>query len=144
MNVRIFLLLIVLISNPLFAQEEWDRKDFIESLREDVKDNESRLHKRTGKQFLRYFEEASFDDTQEEYIYRLVRDLRKKRFNDAEDFYHLFRLFNHYGAGELNDGNLDVFLSSTTDYISNLKHKTAKSYVKNCALALVDLSLIHI
>lgn len=142
MNVRIFLLLIVLISNPLFAQEEWDRKDFIESLREDVKDNDSRLHKRTGKQFLRYFEQASFDDTQEEYIYRLVRDLRKKRFNDAEDFYHLFRLFNHYGAGELNDGNLDVFLSSTTDYISNLKHKTAKSYVKNCALALVD-SVMH-
>ncbi|MDG1850397.1 MAG: hypothetical protein P8I82_07950 [Flavobacteriales bacterium] len=124
------------------AQEEWNREEFIEELREDVKDNDDRDHRRAGKQFLRYFEEATFDDTQEEYLHLLIKGLRRKRFNDAEDFHQLFRLLNHYGEGGLKDENLDVFLASSVSQVSELKHKTAKSYLKKCSSVLVD-SVLH-
>ena len=124
------------------AQEEWSRADFIEEIREDIKDNDDKNHRRTGKQFIRYFEKASYDDAQEERLYLLVSKLRKKRFNDAEDFYPLFRLLNHYGEGALKDENLDNFLSSSIRHVPKLKHKSAKSYLKKCSSLLVD-SVLH-
>ena len=142
MKLRLLGILMTFCSGLLMAQEEWSRKDFVAGLREDIKDNDYSDHRRVGNQFVRYFEDASFDDGQEEYIYRLVNELRRKRFNDAEDFYQLFRLLNHYGAGELNDESLDNFLASSVDYVSGLKHKTAKTYVKYCTQALVD-SILH-
>lgn len=120
------------------AQEVWDRNTFIKELRDDVKGNDHRIHKRAGKQFVRYFEDAVYNDFQEEYIYRLVQVLKHKRFNTSQDFYHLYRLLNHYGTGELKDENLDYFLESSVDFISGLKHKTAKIYIDYCSDVLVD------
>ena len=142
MKLRLLGFLAIFCSGLLYAQEDWSRTDFVSDLREDIKDNVYAQHRRAGNRFIRYFNGASFDEGQEEYIYRLVNQLRRKRFNDAEDFYELFRLLNHYGAGELNDESLDNFLASSVEYVAGLKHKTAKSYVRYCSQALVD-SILH-
>ena len=92
--------------------------------------------------FKNSFNDGVFDEGQEEYIYRLVTILRKKRFNDAADYFDLFRLLNHYGKGELNDESLDNFLATSVDYTVNLKHKNSKKYLKYCSDALVD-SILH-
>ena len=142
MNLRLLGFFAIFCSGLIYAQEDWSRKEFVDELREDIKDNVYAHHKRVGNQFIRYFNGSSFDERQEEYIYRMVNQLRRKRFNDAADFYELFRLFNHYGEGDLNDESLDNFLASSVEYVSSLKHKTAKSYVKYCSQALVD-SILH-
>jgi hypothetical protein len=143
MRLRFLFCFFLLCAGLIQAQEDWSRKEFITALREDVQDNVYPKHKRAGNQFIRYFNGASFDEGQEEYIYRLVNILRKKRFNDAEDFFQLFRLLNHYGAGELNTESLDNFLASSVDYVPSLKHKSAKAYVNYCTNALVD-SILHV
>jgi len=143
MQVRLVLLFTIIFSSLSFSQEDWSRSEFISDLKEDINDNIYAEHKRTGNQFLRYFNNASFDEDKEESIYRLVNQLRRKRFNDAADYFDLFRLLNHYGAGELNDESLDNFLAVSVDYVSSLKHKTAKSYIRYCSDALVD-SILHV
>ena len=92
MKLRLLVFLAIFCSALLYAQEDWIRKEFVAELREDIKDNVYAQHKRVGNQFIRYFNGSSFDEGQEEYIYRLVNQLRRKRFNDAADFYELFRL----------------------------------------------------
>ena len=141
MQVRILLFVALLFSGISFAQENWSRTDFVITLKEDVNDFAYPLHKKTGNQFLRYFNNASFDEGQEELIYQLVKQLRRKHFNDAADYFDLFRLFNHYGAGELDDESLDNFLAASVEYVSSLKHKTAKKYIRYCSDALVDSTL---
>ena len=142
MQVRLLLFFTILFSSFSYSQDDWSRSDFISDLKEDINDNVYPEHKRAGNQFVRYFNNASFDEGQEEYIYKLVKQLKRKRFNDAADYFGLFRLLNHYGAGELNDESLDNFLAVSVDYVASLKHKTAKSYIKYCSDALVD-SVLH-
>ena len=142
MPVRVLVYFVLCIFGNLFAQEEWSRTAFVNDLKQDVNDYVYPKHKRAGNQFIRYFNDASFDDDQEESIYQLVKQLRRRRFNDAEDFYDLFRLLNHYGKGDLDDQSLDDFLTSSVDYTGSLKHKTAKKYFKYCSDALVD-SVLH-
>ena len=142
MVLRLLLLIFLLISSISFSQEEWDRSAFTKDLKEDVNDFIYPIHKRAGNSFIRYFNDGVFDEGQEEYIYRLVTILRKKRFNDAADYFDLFRLLNHYGKGELNDESLDNFLATSVDYTVNLKHKNSKKYLKYCSDALVD-SILH-
>ena len=111
MVLRLLLWTFLLISSISFSQEEWDRSRFTKDLKEDVNDFIYPIHKRAGNSFIKYFNDGIFDEGQEEYIYRLVTILRKKRFNDAADYFDLFRLLNHYGKGELNDESLDNFLA---------------------------------
>jgi hypothetical protein len=142
MSLRFLFFVSLIFTGVSIAQEEWGRDAFIKEVKEDIKDNDYRDHRRAGKQFVAYFEDAVYSDFQEEFIYRLMRDLRGRRFNDAEDFYEFFRLLNHYGAGHLKDENLDAFLESSVNYISSFKHKTAKAYITSCSEFLVD-SLVH-
>ena len=143
MQVRLLLFITILCSSLSYSQEEWSRVEFISDLKEDINDHVYPEHKRAGNQFLKYFNNNSFDEGHEEYIYRLVNQLRRRRFNDAADYFNLFRLFNHYGAGKLEDESLDNFLDASVDYVSTLKHKTAKSYIRYCSDALVD-SVLHV
>ena len=128
MQQRLLLFFTIIFSSLSYSQEDWSRSEFISELKEDINDHVYLEHKRAGNQFVRYFNNASFDEGQEEYIYRLVSQLKRKRFNDAADYFGLFRLLNHYGAGELMDESLDNFLAVSVDYIASLKHKTANNF----------------
>jgi len=142
MKLRLLSILFLACSSFLFAQEDWDRKAFVKELRASIKENTLASHRKAGNQFIRYWNASSFDEGQEEYIYQLTKNLQRKRFRDAEDYFQLFRLLNHYGAGELNDESFDNFLAVSVDHVAQLKHKTAKKYIKYCTQALVD-SVLH-
>ena len=70
MKLRLLGFLAIFCSGRIYAQEDWSRKEFVDELREDIKDNVYAHHKRVGNQFIRFFNGSSFDEGQEEYIYR--------------------------------------------------------------------------
>lgn len=142
MRHNLLIYLFIIFSSLLQAQEEWDRDAFVSGVRNEMQKSNYTEHRREAAQFIRHFNGASFDEGQEEYIYQLIGVLRKKRFNDASDYFQFYRLLNHYGAGKLDNESMDNFLGSSLDYVSKLKHKTAKSYLKYCSQALVD-SVLH-
>lgn len=139
---NLLIYLFIIFGYLLQAQEEWDRDAFISEVRNEMQKSSDPEHRREAGQFIRHFNGASFDEGQEEYIYQLIQVLRRKRFNDASDYFEFYRLLNHYGLGHLDNESMDNFLGSSLDYVSKLKHKTAKSYLKYCSDALVD-SVLH-
>ncbi len=141
---RLYYLILLFISSNSFilAQENWNRQGFISSIREEVKKSNNSKHRKESIEFIRYFNESSYDEEQEEYIYQLIKLLRKKRFNDASDYYHFYLLLNHYGAAKLDNESMDSFLNASLDYINRLNHKSTKKYLNYCSDAFVD-SILH-
>lgn len=138
MNFRVFLVFFLIFSLHINAQNEWHRDDFITTLREDIKSDDSRHFARVGDSFLYYFIDKHFTPNQEDLIYHLITSLRDIRFNDAKDFYGLFRLLNAYADGTLNQDCFNSFLNSSLDVISNFNYNSAKSYLSDCSNVLVD------
>lgn len=135
---RISFILTFFYSMVCFGQGESISDAFVDDIKQDIKDHMSFETKRAGNRFLGHFRRGAFDDTQEELIFQLVNQLRRKRFNDAEDFYHLFQIFNNYAEGDIEDISLDSFLKGSVSFVPSLKHKTSISYIHKCALVLVD------
>lgn len=138
MNFRVFIVFFLIFSVHINAQNEWHRDDFITALRVDIKSDDSRKFARVGDSFLYNFIDKHFTPDQEDLIYHLITSLRDIRFNDAKDFYGLFRVLNAYADGTLNQNCFNSFLNSSIDVISNLNYNSAKSYLSDCSNVLVD------
>ena len=138
MKLRFLISLFLLLSVQLIAQDNWSRDDFIFSIKEDVNRTTSGQYRRVGNTFLTNFIEHSYNKDQEDFIYYLITALHDMRFTDAEDFHDLYKLFNHYVLGEINETSFNTFLSSSLGIISNLNHRTSKLYIMHCYEVFVN------
>ena len=138
MKFRFFILLCLILSSQLLAQDSWNRDDFIISIKEDVNRTTSFEFRRIGNTFLTHFIEHSYNHEQEDFIYYLITALRDMRYTDAEDFHDLYKLFNHYVLGEINERSFNTFLSSSLAVISKLNHRTSKLFIMHCYEVFVN------
>ena len=138
MKFGFFISLFLMLSMQLIAQDNWNRDDFILSIKEDINRSTSVEYRRVGNRFLTNFIEHTFNNEQEALIFYLVTALRDMRYNDAEDFHDLYKLLNHYGLGQINEMCFNTFLSSSLAVISNLNHKTSKLFIMHCYEVLVN------
>ena len=113
MKFGFFISLFIMLSMQLIAQDNWNRDDFILSIKEDINRSTSVEYRRVGNRFLTNFIEHTFNNEQEALIFYLVTALRDMRYNDAEDFHDLYKLLNHYGLGQINEMCFNTFLSSS-------------------------------
>ena len=138
MKFGFFISLFLILSMQLIAQDNWNRDDFIISIKDDVNRSTSVEYRRVGNRFLTNFIEHTYNNEQEAFIFYLVTALRDMRYNDAEDFHDLYKLLNHYGLGEINEKSFNTFLSSSLAVISNLNHRTSKLFIMHCYEVLVN------
>jgi hypothetical protein len=135
---RISFIFTLFYSISCYAQEELQLDAFVKEIKEDIKDHISSDSRWAGNRFLGHLRRGVFDDSKKELILQLFEQLRRKRFNDAEDFYDLFQIFNNYAEGNITDSILDSFLKGSVSFVPSLKHKTSIFYIHKCALVLVD------
>ena len=137
-RISFILVVILFYSTPSYSQDKTEFGTFVNEIKEDIKDYMNSDTRHEGYQFLKNYRKGSFDESKEKLIFQLVTQLKKKRFKNAEDFYHLFQILNKYTEGDINDRTLDSFLNGSLSLVPNLKHKSSISYIRKCALVLVD------